>query len=310
MMPRQSDAGDVIPARKGLGPSCVVCPPGAWLTLLAYLVERFPAVGAQEWARRLRCGDVLDAQGAPLSVDAAYQSHRKVFYFRAVADEPRIPFEETIVFQDAHIVVADKPHFLPVAPVGRYVQETLLVRLKARLGLDRLAPIHRIDRETAGLVVFCVQPEHRAAYHALMRDHAVAKVYEAIAPVHTALRFPWELENRLADAPHFMQMHVVEGAPNAQTRIECIESAGAWARYRLYPRTGQRHQLRVHMASLGIPIRHDGIYPTLRAERARDDADAYAEPLQLLAQSIAFIDPVTGAQRAFASARALALPAS
>ncbi len=294
--------------RAGLGPSCVACPPEAWPTLLAFLIARFPAVGAAEWTRRFQCGAVLSEAGTALAVDAPYVAHCKVFYFRAVEDEPKIPFTETVVFQDEHIVVADKPHFLPVTPAGRYVQETLLVRLRSRLGLDALTPIHRIDRETAGLVVFCVQPRHRAAYHALLRERSVEKVYEAIAPAAPDLRFPLTAQHRLHDASHFMQMEVVPGEPNAKTRIVCVQRLGNWAHYRLYPSTGQRHQLRVQMAALGMPILNDAIYPVLRPESSAEATDAYGAPLQLLAQSIAFTDPVTGGLRHFTSALSLSLP--
>lgn len=214
----------------------------------------------------------------------------------------RIPFEETVLFQDEYLVVADKPHFLPVIPSGRYVQETLLVRLKRRLGLDTLAPIHRIDRETAGVVVFTVQSETRKVYQDLFLQSAIHKTYEAIAPWRPELKLPLTYRCRLVENPErFMQMRVEEGEPNSETRIDLIEARGEWARYGLSPVTGKKHQLRAHCAALGIPIRHDQIYPTHLPE----NSDDYTKPLQLLAKAIAFRDPVTGAERSFSSARSL-----
>lgn len=250
-------------------------------------------------------GSVVDESGAALAPDASYRPHGRVFYYRSVADEPQIPFEETLLFQDDLLVVADKPHFLPVVPAGRYVQETLLVRLKRKLGIDTLAPMHRIDRDTAGIVLFTVRPDTRDAYQRLFRERTVDKRYEAIAPRRADQAWPVTVRNRLVESDAFMQMREVEGEANAETEISVLESAGALARYQLTPLTGQKHQLRAHMAGLGVPIMNDRIYPVLQAATAEAEPDSFRAPLQLLAKSIAFRDPVTGQARRFESARAL-----
>jgi len=206
-----------------------------------------------------------------------------------------------VLYRDAHLLVADKPHFLPVIPSGKYLHETLLVRLKHRLGLDDLVPIHRIDRDTAGLVLFSINPATRNIYHALFRDHVVDKYYEAIAPWNPDLPWPLTRRSRIGSAPHFMQQTELDGAPNSWTEIAPLEVHGDWARYALRPHTGLRHQLRVHMAALGLPIAGDGIYPVLTPEAAPD----YARPLQLLAQAIAFTDPISGQAQRFASLHTL-----
>ena len=219
-----------------------------------------------------------------------------------------IPFQETILFQDEWLVVADKPHFLPVTPAGRYVQQSLLVRLKRRLGIETLTPIHRIDRETAGLVVFAVSPATRDAYHRLFRDRAIAKTYEALAPAPGTRVFPRVHRSRLLDDENaFFRMVEAPGESNSETGMEVLEVRGAIARYRLTPVTGRRHQLRVNMNTLGLPILGDQLYPqVLRGPREPDD---FAAPLQLLARAIAFTDPVTGQPRHFESRRALDWPA-
>lgn len=291
------------PVRDGVGPSCIALPPGRWPTACAFLVERFPRVPVGEWLARLERGDVRDEHGAAVSPTTPYRPHSKLFYYRHLSAEPDVPFEQAVLFQDEHLVVIDKPHFLPVTPGGRYLQHTVLVRARQQLGIDTLAPLHRLDRETAGLVVLGVRPTERAAYHAMFRERTVNKVYDAVAPFRHDLALPCVRRSRLVEsAGSFMQMQEVDGEPNAETAIECMARLpGGRARYRLQPRTGQRHQLRVHLAALGIPIDGDLIYPVLQPHRPDGDPTDFERPLQLLARSIAFTDPVTGAQRVFES---------
>jgi len=291
------------PDREGVGASEVVTPasaPAGCVTMLDYLCQRFEAVARDEWRRRFERGLISDEHGEALTANAAFVGGTRVFYFREQADEPVIPFTEQVLYQDEHLVVADKPHFLPVVPGGRYVQQTLLARLKRRLGIATLAPIHRIDRDTAGLVLFSVRPDERDAYQRLFRERAVVKQYEAIAAYRADVEMPLVRRSRIEPGEAFMQMREVAGEVNAETRIELTEvlAGGEFARYALYPTTGQKHQLRVHMAGLGLPIVGDRIYPDLRGRMVAED---YASPLKLLAKCVAFADPVTAENRAFAS---------
>ncbi len=285
----------------GVGPSCVVTLPGTWANMLDFLTERFPGVLQEVWAQRLRDGDVVDDQGQTVAANTPFAAGRRLYYYRAVELEPHIPFEVEVLWQDEHLMVVDKPHFLPVLPSGKYLQETVLVRLKNALGLDALSPIHRIDRDTAGLVLFSKQVASRGAYQELFRTRQVDKTYECIAPWNPDLPWPIRRESRIAPSAHFMQQTEVDGVPNALTHITPIEVLGGLARYSLKPVTGQRHQLRVHMAALGLPMVGDGIYPTLTPEGSAD----YDQPLQLLAKCIAFTDPITGNVRQFESRKQL-----
>jgi tRNA pseudouridine32 synthase / 23S rRNA pseudouridine746 synthase len=234
-----------------------------------------------------------------------YERSLRVYYYRSLPAEPALPFTETVLYQDEHLVVADKPHFMPVTPSGRYLHNTLLVRLKRQLGLPELSPLHRIDRDTAGLVLLSVQQRTRGAYQALFRDKQITKHYDAIAPWREGLAFPREHMSRLEESPQFFRMQEVPGEPNSHTQMQMLEVArsGAWARYRLMPITGKRHQLRVHMAALGLPLRNDPFYPVVNDPPEGD----YSRPLQLLARSLEFADPVLGVPRMFESRQRLSL---
>lgn len=291
------------PARDGVSPSCVALPAGDWETMIAFLIERFPSISSTQWQARMDRGDVIDEKGNRVLPDAAFRPHVKLYYYRSLPMETPIPFEEAVLFQDDYLVVADKPHFLPVTPSGHYLQETLLVRLKRKLGIDTLTPMHRIDRETAGLVLFTVQPATRNRYQALFRDRQVSKEYEAIAPWRPDIAFPLVYRSRLTEGAAFMQMIETAGTPNAETHIALLDRKGALARYALRPITGQKHQLRVHMCALGMPILHDQIYPR-HLSRHATDAD-HGKPLQLLARSLSFSDPFSGTPRHFTSKRRL-----
>jgi tRNA pseudouridine32 synthase/23S rRNA pseudouridine746 synthase len=293
-----------LPTRGGVSPSCVSLPGGDWPTFTDFLAQRFPDISREVWLARMAEGAVVDEFGEAVTPARAYQGHQRLYYYRALPPETRIPFDEELLFQDEHLVVVDKPHFLPVTPSGHYLQETLLVRLKNRLGLEGLSPIHRIDRETAGIVLFSVKPKERAAYQDLFRQRTVDKVYEAIAPWRDGMTFPQLRRSRIVEGQPFFRQAEVDGLPNSETRIELLETRGALARYGLRPVTGKKHQLRLHMYALGLPIVNDRVYPPMDPT----PGDDYNFPLQLLARGISFKDPFTGQHRQFGSNRRLEFP--
>ncbi len=287
---------------EGVSSSRVYLPKGRSFTnLLEFFVANFPHIESSEWQARFTEGLVMTSDGHVLASTDPYQANIHLLYFRRLNREPEIPFEETILFQDTHILVADKPHFLPVTPSGLYLHQTLLNRLKKRTGIQTLSPIHRIDRDTAGLVVFSVNPKERAQYQNLFRDRLVKKIYEAIAPYSENLdqRLPMTYRSRIEESDHFLQMQEVNGEANSDTYIELIEKIKPWARYRLSPGSGKKHQLRCHLNALNIPIKNDQIYPVLTPYQEYD-LDV-SKPLQLLAKEIYFNDPITKEPRAFIS---------
>jgi len=297
------DAPETLPMHSGVSASRVSLPSGHWPTVLAFLCERFPAVDPQEWLNRCETGLVMFADGRPVSPLATYQAHQHVFYYRSVPQEATLPEDARVLFEDDHVLVADKPHFMPVTPGGRYLQSCLLVQLKRLTACESLTPIHRIDRETAGLVVFCKRAQDRDAYHALFRHHQVRKWYQAVAAFKLDVQLPLVHRSRLVEGDKFFLSKEVPGEPNSETRVSLLKRVDDWALYQLQPLTGHRHQLRIHMVSLGLPIVGDQLYPQLL--RGPHEADDFSSPLQLLAQRIAFTDPVTGEERDWQSRRSL-----
>lgn len=294
-----------LPTRDGVGPSCVGLPQGEWPTIAEFLIERFPAITREAWMARMEARDVVDEHGVPVTAQRRYQAPLRVYYYRTLDAEARIPFDEQVLFQDDQLVVADKPPFLPVTPTGKYLQESLLVRLKRKLKLDDLVPLHRIDRSTAGLVLFSVRPETRGAYQAMFPERRIDKHYEAVVPWRPGVSsVPGTYRSRLVDDDHFMRVKEEAGEPNSETRITLRKTVGGHALLELSPVTGRKHQLRVHCMALGMPIVNDPFYPVLLPP----DSDDFDRPLQLLAKSVAFEDPVSGELRSFTSPRSLALP--
>jgi len=272
-------------------------PHGAWRTVCECLSALFPQVPASRWLERFARGRVCDEAGEPLVVDAPYRSGLIVRYWREVADEPAVVGETGIVYRDAHLLIADKPHFLPVMPAGPWLHETLIARLRRDTGVRALQPLHRLDRGTAGLVLCSIDPGTRADYQVLFERRAIAKIYHAKAPPLPQWSFPLVHQSRLVPGEPFFRMREAPGEPNSETRIDVLErGASSWL-YELRPVTGRKHQLRVHMASLGAPIENDPWYPALEAEGPDDPQ----RPLRLLARSLAFVDPLTGTDRHFTS---------
>ncbi|MFD6249341.1 pseudouridine synthase [Streptomyces roseolus] len=297
-----------LPQREGIDPVRLRLPEdpaGAWPTVGAYLLGRYgAAVGAERIGAMLDAGRFVGADGRAAAASEPYEPGRWLWFHRDLAPEERVPFEVGVVYRDERILVADKPHFLATTPRGRHVAETAVARLRAGLGLPELQPAHRLDRLTAGLVLFVVRPEDRGAYQLLFKERRMRKEYEAVAPYDPGVALPVTVRSRIEKVRGVPAAREVPGEPNAVSRIELVERVGAHARYRLLPETGKTHQLRVHMNALGLPIVDDPLYPVVREDGPED----YRRPLRLLARSLEFTDPVTGGERRFTSRLSLSGP--
>ncbi|MDO4879315.1 MAG: pseudouridine synthase [Neisseria sp.] len=300
-----------LPMIDGIKPSYLHLPCDKSLNgtpLLDFLCRRFPFVPRLIWLQRLDGGFVVAGDGSPLPPDAPFRAGETVYYYREAItrDEIPVPFRERVLYADDDLIAVDKPHFLPVVPGGRFLRETLLTRLRLHPGLQHLdtgelAPVHRLDKDTAGVVLFTCRPQARAAYQGLFERRAVRKTYLALAPTRSDLAYPLSVRSRLIRSGVFYLMCEAEGPANAHTVVELLENRGAHSLYRLLPETGKKHQLRVHMAALGMPLLNDPLYP----EALPDGPPDYGRPLQLLAKSLEFRDPFSGRMRRFESPRCL-----
>ncbi|MGO4122120.1 RluA family pseudouridine synthase [Arthrobacter sp. YAF16] len=292
-----------LPVRDGVNATRLRLPDeGPWDTAMDYMMHRWGHIDPQGIEDRFDAGEIVGEAGVPLDRTTPLQRHTFIWYYRSLPPETRIPVELNILHQDEHLLVVDKPHFLPTTPGGTYIQESALVRLRNQLRLPDLIPMHRLDRMTAGILLLSTNPETRGKYQVLFEKRQVQKEYECVsaaepAPGHPAVDFPVVVRNRMTKSRSYLLAEVIEGVPNAETRIERLrtfdapdDAAPRRALYRLEPHSGKTHQLRVHMASLGLGIVNDAFYPEL-LDKAPDD---YAKPLQLLARGIRFVDPISG----------------
>ncbi len=291
-----------LPIRNGLNPSRVRLPEtGPWVTTLEYLLARFH-VERVRLLEKVAAAEVVDDDGVPVDGLTPFRANTFVHLYRDPAVEPRVPFEVDVLHHDEHLLVADKPHFLSSLPNGSYIVESAVVRLRRALDLPDLSPLHRLDRVTAGVLLFSLQPRERGSYQTLFARREVSKTYLAVAGVDPHLSFPRTVHSRLVKERGTPTAYELPGEPNSETTIELLDVRGDRGLYRLTPATGKTHQIRVHMNGLGLPIVGDAFYPRL-LDVPHDD---YSTPLQLLAASVAFTDPITGRQREFHSRRRLA----
>ncbi|MFI8524554.1 pseudouridine synthase [Promicromonospora sukumoe] len=302
-----------LPVRDGLNPTRLVLPHDPDVVArfpyaLDYLLDRFrdDEVRLRE---KLALGEVVTGRGEPLTPTTPYEPRGFLYLYRdPPAHEDPIPFEPEVLHRDENLLVVDKPHFLATMPRGRWVRETALVRLRVALDLPELSPAHRLDRGTAGVLVLTVRPEVRGAYQEAFARREVRKVYEAVAPLPPsgaplAGGEPVTLRSRIVKRRGVARAEEVPGEPNAESRISlaAADETRGIGLYRLEPHTGKTHQLRLHMASLGLPILHDPFWPELRAA----DPDDFDRPLQLLSRSLELTDPLSGRPRRFESRRTL-----
>ncbi|RGD58381.1 pseudouridylate synthase [Kitasatospora xanthocidica] len=291
-----------LPQRHGVDPVHLRLPlEGPWPTVRDHLVDRLPAVPAERIDAALRDGEIVGEQG-PVAPAEPFRPGAHLWFYRDLPEEVRVPFELVVVHRDEHLVVVDKPHFLATTPRGRHVTETALSRLRHALDLPALSPAHRLDRLTAGLAMFVVRPEDRGAYQTLFRDRLVRKEYQAVAGYDPELSLPRTVRSHIVKERGVIAAQEIDAPPNSESRIDLLERRDGLARYRLRPLSGRTHQLRLHMCGLGLPILGDPVYPVVLPEPAPDD---FRRPLQLLASTIEFTDPLTGRERRFETRRTL-----
>lgn len=301
-------------------------------TIADYLIARFYPNDPQIIHARFKTGEVRLDGGTVLTIDSPYMPGERIWYFRELADEPELPSDLPILFEDEHVLAIDKPHFLPTTPRGAYIAQTALTKLRVREGNPLLIPIHRLDRPTAGVLLFAKTVEARRPFQMMFQHRQVSKTYHAVAPVTAD---PAAAEQALSTEGLLVRSHIqkvrdvlqvqqlseaecaAQGVdPNTLTTARILETFtpspaeaeawGAerdrpWGLYELAPHTGKTHQLRAHLNLLGAPILGDVLYPRVLP----DGPDRPEYPLQLLARTLSFEHPITGEPISLRSGRTL-----
>ncbi|MDV3130108.1 pseudouridine synthase [Mycobacterium sp. 21AC1] len=289
-----------LPVRDGLGPARLrldgsagrsAATGGELVNVRDELQSRF-GIGAKVLA-----GEVLCPDGTVVTATTTLPAGSHVYFYRDLAAETPVPFDIPVPYRDDDIVVVDKPHFLATMPRGGHVAQTALVRLRRELDLPELSPAHRLDRLTAGVLLFTARRAVRGRYQMLFAHGAVRKTYLARSAGESRVALPATVCSRIVKRRGQLQAVEEPGEPNAETYVETLGDGG----YRLSPHTGRTHQLRVHMASIGLPILGDSLYPEV-IDVAPDD---FSQPLHLLAHRLQFDDPLSGEHREFVSRRTL-----
>ncbi len=275
---------------------------GAWPTMGDWLHHKLaPRVDV---ARLLAVERFVYADARPVRDQDPCAPHTFVWFHRDLRDEPEVPGSLPVIHRDERLVVVDKPAFLSAIPRGDHVVQSVVVRLRAELGLPELSTLHRLDRVTSGVLMLATERRWRAPYQQLFERSLVRKTYRALAPWRADLELPVTVRNHIAKERGAWRAEVVPDAPvNAETFVDVESRDGELAVYRLSPRTGRTHQLRLHLYGLGIPIVDDPLYPVVRDV----SVDDFSRPLQLLASELSFTDPVDSTERRFESVRELPL---
>lgn len=303
-----------LPIRDGLNPTqarVTEGPVSAWdfvQNLILTQRHRHPEDNEAALQARFDAEEVVRQDGTPLSPSSILATNTVLYFYRMPAPETPVPYDIPIIFEDHHLLVADKPPFMATMPRARHITETATVRLRRKTGNNELSPAHRLDRLTSGILVFTKDRSVRGAYQTLFAERRVTKTYEAIAPLaDVSPGTIWR--SRMEKTPGELQGHIVDGPVNAITEVAAIEPIDKapyeaihgplpdLAKYTLKPQTGKTHQLRLHMLQAGIPIIGDPIYPVIYPAEAED----MRVPMHLTASHISFIDPVTGDSREFTS---------
>ena len=279
-----------LPVKDGVNPSTTFLPEGEWPTVLDFLCEKFVEVSPTIWQSRMERKEVVSESGQVIYSKTAYLPKQRIYYYRELNNEFPIPFEEQLLYENDDILVVDKPHFLPVVPSGGYLHQTLLVRLRKKTGIDELSPAHRLDRLTAGVVLFTKCQKTRHLYQQLFANRQMKKTYLAISKFKpdAGLKFPMQYESCIVNSEHFFKMKIIDGKVNSKTKITYLGEVDQGYQFKLQPETGKKHQLRVQMAALGLPLLNDPLYPEILPYQNQD----FSNPLKLLARELSFIDPI------------------
>lgn len=220
------------------------------------------------------------------------RAEEHIVLWRVPIDDADPDLEMPEIFRDQHILVVNKPPSITVHPTASHYNNTVTRVLETRYPNQYFSLVHRLDRDTSGILILALTPGADRAFKMLLEstisvppgvDASIGKTYQAITwgiPREGLIDLPLE---RDLDNPLRVKMRVHPNGQTAQTVVRVLETAGNYARVECRLLTGRQHQIRIHLASIGTPVVGDRLYgPDERLHARGADGKLTEEDLELL----------------------------